>query len=222
MEQISTAEQRVCIRRFPFGAVATLSSRTRGDGTSSNAPKGKPRMQTLSHNPWLFLAGHRPGAPGCGLAGNKFLTEQRVRIRRFFEEPAPHTNSCTQFMVPFMATVLQIRNVTLRYWWLHLMLPKVTWPLLTTVDCSPPGTREQVATEGYPASFPPLPSQRVSLSFSPPAFVTGDRTAGKCEQPPTATGCEIFEYPQNGIDNPIRNLVICSMGEERENAQRIS
>ena len=37
----------------PFGAVATLSSRTRGDGTSSNAPKGKPRMRTLSRNPWL-------------------------------------------------------------------------------------------------------------------------------------------------------------------------
>ena len=76
-------EQRVRIRRFSFGAVATLSSRTRGDGTSSNAPKGKPRIRTLSRNPWLFLAGRRPGAPGSGLAWNKFLTEQRVRIRRF-------------------------------------------------------------------------------------------------------------------------------------------
>ena len=76
-------EQRVRIRRFPFSAAATLSCCTRGDGTSSNAPKGKPRMRTLSRNPRLFLAGHRPGAPGCGLSWNKFLTEQRVRIRRF-------------------------------------------------------------------------------------------------------------------------------------------
>ena len=83
MEQISTAEQRVRIRRFPFGAVATLSCCTRGDGTSSNAPKGKPRMRTLSRNPRLFLAGHRPGAPGSGLSWNKFNIAQRARIRRF-------------------------------------------------------------------------------------------------------------------------------------------
>ena len=76
-------EQRVRIRRFPFGAVATLSSRTRGDGTSSNAPKEKPRMRTLFHSPSLFLARPRPGAPGSGLSWNKFLTGQRVRIRRF-------------------------------------------------------------------------------------------------------------------------------------------
>ena len=52
-------EQRVRIRRFHFGAVATLSCCTRGDGTSSNAPKRKPRMRTLSHNPALFLSRHR-------------------------------------------------------------------------------------------------------------------------------------------------------------------
>ena len=86
------AEQRVRIRRFSFGAAATLSSRTRGDGTSSNAPKEKPRMRTLSRNSALFLSRHRPGASGSGLAWNNFLTEQRVRIRRFFEEPAPQTS----------------------------------------------------------------------------------------------------------------------------------
>ena len=62
----------------PFGAVATLASRTRGDGTSFNAPKRKPRMRTLSHNPLLFLAGHRPGASGSGLASNESLTGRRV------------------------------------------------------------------------------------------------------------------------------------------------
>ena len=77
------------------GAVATLSSRTRGDGTSSNAPKGKPRMRTLFHNPRLFLAGHRPGAPGCGLAWNQFLTEQRVRIRRRRTGPANQLRGVT-------------------------------------------------------------------------------------------------------------------------------
>ena len=52
--------QRVRIRRFAFGAAATLSCCTRGDGTSSNAPKRKPRMRTLSHNPTILLAWNRP------------------------------------------------------------------------------------------------------------------------------------------------------------------
>ena len=71
--------QRVRIRRFPFGAAATLSCCTKGDGTSSNAPKGKPRIRTLSHNPWLFLAGHRPGTPGSGLGWNRSFAEAEFR-----------------------------------------------------------------------------------------------------------------------------------------------
>ena len=52
-------------------------------------------MRTLFHNPRLFLAGHRPGAPGSGLAWNKFLAERRVRIRRF-RFGAAATLSCRQ------------------------------------------------------------------------------------------------------------------------------
>ena len=33
---------------------------------------------------------------------------------------------------------------------------------------------------------------------------------------------QLAEWPKIGFDNPAINLVICTTGEERENAQRIS
>ena len=54
------------MRGFRFGALELVPSPLVQQDNVATAPKWKnrPRIQTLSRNPWLFLAGHRPGEPG--------------------------------------------------------------------------------------------------------------------------------------------------------------
>ena len=77
MEQICHVRQRAGMRGFPFGAPATTSCCTGGGGTSSNAPKGKPRMPALSRGSGVvrcaFLsrrAGFEASGAICGQGGS--------------------------------------------------------------------------------------------------------------------------------------------------------
>ena len=74
MESVSHIRQRVRIRRFPFGAPATTSCCTGGCWTSSNAPKGKRRIRTLSRDSGLFLSRQGLGGKGWKQSWNKSPT----------------------------------------------------------------------------------------------------------------------------------------------------
>ncbi len=104
-------------------------------------------------------------SPGARAGAPRTQTDGRLWARPPGAATAPGDSQAeTTVAGRLIASVLQICNGTLRYGRLHFMLPKVTWSPLTTVDRSlPEPTGDKLQLGGYPSSFPPLPSQRVSL-----------------------------------------------------------
>ena len=99
---IASAGQRVRIRRFPFGAPATASCCMGGCWASSNAPKGKRRIRTLSRDPALFprAIARRYSAPGRKLAWNKIP----IRVFLTLWNKRKHRAASSHTALPFRRT----------------------------------------------------------------------------------------------------------------------